>query len=62
VAFRQPIEGNPMKETRIAQQPGTDAAEQEQAKRAPEARSEIRLLDDFELVLAGGGDGVPSWP
>jgi hypothetical protein len=51
-----------MKETRIAQQPCTDAAEQEQSKGAPESRSEIRLLDDFELVLAGGGDSVPSWP
>jgi len=51
-----------MKEIRIAQQPSTDVAEQEQAKRVPESRSEIRLLDDFELVLAGGGDGVPSWP
>ena len=62
MAFRQPIEGTPMKETRIAQQPCTDAAEQEQVKGAPESRSEIRLLDDFELVLAGGGDGIPSWP
>ena len=51
-----------MKETRIAQQPSTDAAEQEQVSRAPEARNEIRLLDEFELVLAGGGDGIPSWP
>lgn len=51
-----------MKETRIAQQFSTDAAEQEQAKRAPESRSEIRLLDDYELVLAGGGDSIISWP
>ena len=51
-----------MKETGIAQQARTDAADQEQANQAPEARGEIRLLDDFELVLAGGGDQVPSWP
>ena len=51
-----------MKETRIAQQARTDVADQEQLDRAPEAHSEIRLLDDFELVLAGGGEGVPSWP
>ena len=52
-----------MKETRIAQeQRHTDLGDQEQAKRAPEAPREIRLLDDFELVLAGGGDGIPSWP
>ena len=23
---------------------------------------EIRVLDDFELVLAGGGDTVDNWP
>ena len=52
-----------MKETRIAQeQRHTDSGDQDQASRTPEARSDIRLLDDFELVLAGGGDGIPSWP
>jgi hypothetical protein len=25
-------------------------------------RSEIRLLDDYELVLAGGGEGEADWP
>ena len=28
---------------------------------APRA-AEIRLLDDLELVLAGGGDMIPTWP
>ena len=26
------------------------------------ARSEIRVLEDFELVLAGGGEGDFEWP
>ena len=25
-------------------------------------RSEIRVLDDYELVLAGGGEGDTDWP
>jgi hypothetical protein len=24
--------------------------------------AEIRLLNDLELVLAGGGDGIAGWP
>ncbi len=24
--------------------------------------AEIRSLDDWELALAGGGDGMPEWP
>ncbi len=37
--------------------------EQEQAKAdAAQAASEIRLLNDLELVLASGGDMVPTWP
>ncbi|QJR14505.1 hypothetical protein [Usitatibacter palustris] len=28
-----------------------------------EAREdELRTLDDFELLLAGGGDAGPNWP
>jgi hypothetical protein len=37
----------------------TDAREPLQ----PDAgRSEIRLLDDLELVLAGGGESDANWP
>ncbi len=37
--------------------------EQEQADRdTAKAASEIRLLNDLELVLASGGDGMPGWP
>jgi len=25
-------------------------------------RSEIRVLDDLELILAGGGDSEVTWP
>ena len=29
----------------------------------PERKArEIRVLDEFELVLAGGGDAVDNWP
>ena len=51
-----------MNEIRLAHQPSTDATEQDQTALAPDHKGEIRLLDDFELVLAGGGDGVVSWP
>jgi hypothetical protein len=50
-----------MKDTRIAQQPCTDVTEQ-QAGQPADPRNEIRLLDDFELVLAGGGDSIITWP
>ncbi len=37
--------------------------EQEQARAdAAKAASEVRLLNDLELVLASGGDGMPGWP
>ncbi len=26
-----------------------------------EARSEVRALDDSELVYVGGGDSIPTW-
>ena len=29
---------------------------------AAQRAAEIRLLNDLELVLAGGGDPVPQWP
>ncbi len=30
---------------------------------AEDARGiELRTLDDFELLLAGGGDSGPNWP
>jgi hypothetical protein len=41
----------------IATQPDTFEAELAERK----AR-EIRVLDDFELILAGGGDAVDNWP
>lgn len=41
-------------------QPIPSAQEQEGGQgNAP--RSEMRALDDWELVLVGGGDGVPCW-
>jgi hypothetical protein len=34
-----------------------------QAEAAPErTTNDVRLLEDFELVLAGGGDGDLNWP
>jgi hypothetical protein len=29
---------------------------------AHQARNDIRSLDEWELVLVGGGDGSPNWP
>lgn len=34
----------------------------EEKETAATGAAEIRLLNDLELVLAGGGDGVPTWP
>lgn len=36
-------------------------AQREQPEADPK-RSEIRVLDDYELVLAGGGEGEADWP
>jgi len=29
---------------------------------AAQKAAEIRLLNDLELVLASGGDSIPTWP
>ena len=34
----------------------------EENETAASGAAVIRLLDDLELVLAGGGDNVPTWP
>ena len=39
-----------------------DVATEEQNESAATGAAEIRLLNDLELVLAGGGDGIPGWP
>ena len=38
---------------------GRGSSENETAARGA---AEIRLLNDLELVLAGGGDITPTWP
>jgi hypothetical protein len=52
-----------MKETKpVLGQAGSEA-ERDQASQAPERQAAgIRLLDDYELVLAGGGDHTNDWP
>jgi hypothetical protein len=52
-----------MKDTRLGHQATAEANEQDHAAKAPERKGgEIRVLDDLELVLAGGGDQIVSWP
>lgn len=34
----------------------------EENETAATGAAEIRLLNDLELVLAGGGDPTPDWP
>ena len=34
----------------------------EQNETAAREAAEIRLLNDLELVLAGGGEGLVGWP
>lgn len=48
-----------MKETKLARQPipQTDEGDQSVAHTA-----ELRPLDDLELLLAGGGDTIVTWP
>ena len=48
-----------MKETNLARQVAPETTVVEQAATQP---AEIRLLDDLELVLAGGGDTTTTWP
>jgi hypothetical protein len=48
-----------MKETKAHTLQSTPDREEQPADTS---RSEIRLLDDFELVLAGGGEGDVDWP
>lgn len=48
-----------MNETKLAE-PTIDVRNEREAAREP--LSDIRLLDDLELMLAGGGDGELNWP
>ena len=43
----------------LAKQDATDNGSPEPQ---PRMSAELRTLNDLELVLAGGGDGIPSWP
>ena len=36
--------------------------EAEQRQDPSAEKNEIRVLESFELVLAGGGDGEATWP
>ena len=50
-----------MNETKLSKT--TNPATDEQARATQGVNPvEIRLLDDYELVLAGGGDTVVGWP
>ena len=52
-----------MNEIRLAHQPAADATrEQTPQTRDGAGGNEIRLLDDLELALAGGGDQIVNWP
>ena len=44
-----------------AEKMANDVAAEEMETAATGAAA-IRLLDDLELVLAGGGDGTVTWP
>jgi hypothetical protein len=51
----------------ILKSAGAQVLEQSGETASPESRSErpeaaIRPLQDWELLLAGGGDGNPGWP
>jgi hypothetical protein len=49
-----------MKDTYAARK---ESAVDERLELAPEAKlNEIRLLDEYELSLAGGGDLTDGWP
>lgn len=50
-----------MNEIKLANQPATDTSRDQQPVPAVNPQ-EIRPLQDLELALAGGGDGVVTWP
>jgi hypothetical protein len=50
-----------MKETNVARKEIANPDQRED--RAAETKpNEIRLLDEYELSLTGGGDGTDGWP
>ena len=50
-----------MNETRLARQQLANTNERPQPAFEP-AANEIRVLDELELMLAGGGDLIDGWP
>jgi hypothetical protein len=48
-----------MNETRLAHPTSADATREQNPQ---QEGNEIRLLDDLELALAGGGDLIVNWP
>ena len=54
-----------MDNTKIARtQAGNDMADDLRSLRscAEQAANEVRSLDDWELVMVSGGEGIPCWP
>ena len=47
---------------KIADTTAANDLRDDQNESAAKAAAEIRLLNDLELVLASGGDIVPTWP
>jgi len=50
-----------MKEAKLVRQAFANAIEHKEPV-AEAAANEIRVLDEMELVLAGGGDHTDGWP
>lgn len=49
-----------MRETRLARESANERPEAPRQEDSP--ADPIRILDDLELALAGGGDQVGDWP
>ena len=52
------LDGDPMKDTKQAQQMYAETDREE----ASNPTAEVRTLSELELALAGGGDDVVTWP
>ncbi len=51
-----------MDQIRTAGELSQDQTQQDSGLESRTAAQEIRTLSDLELVLAGGGDGIVTWP
>jgi hypothetical protein len=62
-AFRNPLKGISLDQINLNAQFANDISNESSQSQAPASHgaNEIRTLNDLELVIAGGGDGIVVW-